>query len=233
MALVHERAIHTGFLTYLVLLIAFVVEFSTFGIAWYELKKHNPQKHLKHILRDGDPSSLAVLYEDGLAILGTIVAFVSILLTHFTGLYFFDAIGSIVIGVMLGIMALFLINKNREFLIGKAMPEDMRNEIIETLEADPGIEKVLDFKSIVLDYGIYRVKCEIEFNGYSLLKDIIKDGDLHEEFEIINNNYDEFLRFCVDYSDQMARLMGRRIDELEQKLHKKFPGVKHIDIEVN
>jgi len=233
MALINERAIHTGFLTYLVLLIAFVVESFTFGIAWYELKKTNPQKHLRHILKDGDPSSLAVLYEDGLAVIGTIIAFASILLTYITGLYFFDAIGSIIIGVMLGIMALFLINKNREFLIGKAMPDEMKEEIIETLEEDPGIEKVLDFKSIVLDYGIYRVKCEIEFNGYSLLKDVIKDGDLHEEFEIINNNYDEFLRFCVDYSDQIARLMGRRIDELEQKLHKKFPGVKHIDIEVN
>lgn len=233
MALIHEQPIHTGKLTYLILLIAFIVESITFIIAWHELSKHNPQKHIRTILRDGDPSSLAVLYEDGLAVVGTLIAFLSIMLTHFTGLHYFDALGSIIIGIMLGIMALFLIRKNHEFLLGKAMPEAMRLEIIETLEEDPSIEKIIDFKSIVLDYGIYRVKCEIEFNGYSLLKDIIKDGDLHEDFELINNDYDGFLRFCVDYSDQVARLIGRRIDELEQKLHKKFPGVKHIDIEVN
>ncbi len=233
MALLHEKEIHTGVLTYLVLVIAFVIELITFGLAWYELKKLNPQKHFKTILKDGDPSTLAVFYEDGIAVLGVTIAFGSILLTHYTGLHYFDAIGSIVIGIILGIMALFLINKNREFLIGKAMPDEMRDEIIEILEADTAIEKVLDFKSIVLDYGIYRVKCEVEFNGYSLLKDVLKDGDLKDEFETINNDYEEFLKFCVYYSDQVARLMGRKIDELEGKLHKRFPQVKHIDIEVN
>jgi len=232
-ALAHNHAVHSGSLIYLVLSISFILEISTFLIAWKELKQHNPGQNVKNILKNGDPSSLAVLYEDGLAVLGTTIAFTSILLTYWTKLTFFDSLGSIIIGLMLGIMALFLINKNREFLIGKSMPQEMKEEIIDLLVADPSIEKVLDFKSVVLDYGIYRVKCEIEFNGYSLLGDIIKEGDLHDEYDKIKDNYEEFLRFCVAYSDQVARLMGRRIDELEKKLQQKFPKVRHIDIEVN
>jgi hypothetical protein len=44
-------------------------------------------------------------------------------------------------------MAIVLINKNREFLIGKAIPKEVEEEIIEMLESEEIIEKVLDFKS--------------------------------------------------------------------------------------
>ena len=69
-------------------------------------------------------------------------------------------------------MAVFLIAKNRSFLLGKAIPRYMREEIIEMLEADPIIDKVIDFKSSILDMDSYHIKCEIECNGTALMKEL-------------------------------------------------------------
>ena len=81
------------------------------------------------------------------------MAFFSILLTKYTGNTYWDAGGSIVIGIMLGVMAIILININRGFLIRKSIPKEIEERVIEILEADPAIERVLDFKSVVIDIG--------------------------------------------------------------------------------
>lgn len=56
---------------------------------------------------------------------------------------------------------------------------------------------------------------------------------LKNEFEKIDGEYNEFLRFCVDYADRIPRMIGTRIDEVEKKITDEVPEVRHIDIEVN
>jgi len=210
-----------------------VIESSTFMLAIGELRGRHPEWKWKKRLHDGDPSTLAVLLEDGIAVAGVIIAGISIALAKYTGQYFWDAIGSIIIGLSLGIMAIILIVKNRTYLIGKQIPEDLQERIIEKLEADPAIEKVLDFKSNTLDIGIYRIKCEIEFNASALLGEIMRNGSIEEKYEEVKDDYEEFKKFCVDYADRIPRLVGRKIDEIEQELKRENPGVKYIDIEIN
>ena len=216
-----------------VLLASLIIESITFGIAYRELKHRYPKMTLMERIREGDPSTLAVFFEDGVAVLGVFIAFISLWLTFTTGHYYWDGIGSIIIGVLLGAVAITLIIKNKNFLIGKAIPDDLQEHIIEMLEADPAIEHVIDFKSIVLDIGVYRIKCEIEFNGYVLLKEIYKVQSLREQFNEVKDDYEEFKKFCVDYADRIPRLVGKKIDEIERRIKLENPGVKYIDIEIN
>jgi len=58
---------------------------------------------------------------------------------------------SILIGILLAVAAFLLINRNRELLISKSIPQDQKDEIIEILMSDPAIERVIDFKSSMLD----------------------------------------------------------------------------------
>jgi len=74
--------------------------------------------------------------------------------------------------MLLAVMAIFLIAKNRSFLLGKTIPKYMKEEIIEMLEAEPIIDKVLDFKSSILDVDSYHIKCDIECNGTALMKEL-------------------------------------------------------------
>ena len=65
-----------------------------------------------------------------------------------------------ILGISLAVVAILLIKKNREFLIGKSIPIEKSEAIIALLVAEPCIEKVIDFKSTVLDVGRYHLKCE-------------------------------------------------------------------------
>jgi len=130
-------------------------------------------------------------------------------------------------------MAIVLINKNRKLLIGKSIPHEIKEGIIELMEQDEIIEKVLDFKSTMLDMDTYHIKCEIECNGTGLLKEINRNNFLKNEYEEVKESYADFLEFCIDYTRRVPRIIGTRIDKLEKKIRDKFPQVRHIDIEIN
>ncbi len=233
MGLLHKEQLHISSLAFVILAISFVIESGTFFIAYRELQAHKKKGKWSNIFKYGDPATIAVLLEDFVAVLGVSVAFVSILLTKYTGNQYWDSFGSIIIALMLGAMAIVLININRGFLIRKSIPKEVEERVIEILEADPAIEKVLDFKSVIIDIGKYRVKCEVEINGSALMRKMYRKDALKNEFEEINGDYNEFLRFCVDYADRVPRMIGTRIDEVEKKISDEIPEVRHIDIEVN
>jgi zinc transporter 9 len=180
----------------------------------------------------GDPSTLAVFLEDGIAVVGVLIAAAAIGLSYATGNHWWDAAGSITIGCLLGVAAVLLIVKNRGYLIGKSIPEKVRDGVIAMLTADPAIERVLDFKSATLDVDVYRVKCEVEVNGHALLDRYLR-ASLPREFEAIGSDYESFKRFAIEYADRIPRLIGKRIDRLEAKVQAAHPSIRHIDIEVN
>jgi len=230
---VHREVVHLNSIALVILGISFVIELGTFCIALRELLLKNRKRKWKEILEYGDPTTIAVVLEDSVAVLGVGVAFGFIVLTNVTGNYLWDAVGSIIIGLLMGAMAIILININHGFLMRKSIPEETEDRVKEILEGDPAIEKVIDFKSVVIDVGKYHVKCEVEINGSALMRQMYRENVLKNEFEEINNNYDEFLRFCVDYADRVPRMIGTRIDDVEKKIKDEIPAVRHIDIEVN
>ncbi len=229
-SLAHKESIHINQFTIIVLLVSLIIETITFSTAARELWKNRNGDKLKEIFENGDPATIAVIYEDGVAVIGILIAISSIILSSLTKEIFWDSFGSILIGVMLGIMAILLIKKNGSFLIKKAIPEDMKEKIIEILEADPVIEKVIDFKSSILDIGSYHIKCEIEFNGPALMKE---RKFLKEDYESVKDNFEEFKKLIMEYADRIPRVIGKRIDDIEKKIQKEIPGIEHIDIEIN
>ncbi len=232
-SLLYEAKIELGPMIFLILAASFVIESLTLLKAARDLKIGNKGLTFKEALKEGDPTIVSVIYEDTIAVLGVIIALASIALSYFTKNYFWDAAGSILIGVMLGIVAVTLVNKNRKYLIKKSIPDECKEMIIEMLNAEPYIDKVLDFKSSVLDINKFRIKCEVEFNGAFLLSEIMEQDDLREEFENIKEDYEEYKKFLVYYADRITRLVGKKIDEAEKKIKIKFPNVIHIDIELN
>lgn len=232
-ALIKQEHIAVSSMVFGILAISLVVELFTLWLAYRELRAMTKGMKFSRALHYGDPATIAVLYEDSIAVLGVIIAFASIVLTKMTGAYYWDAIGSIVIGIMLGVMAIILINKNSGLLIEKSIPEEVKERIIEILEADPVIEKVLEFKSAIMDVGKYRIKCDAEFNGNALAKEMFAQGVLREEYEAVRDDYQEFIKFCVESVDRVPRLVGNHIDRIEKKIQEEFPEVVHIDIELN
>gem|GEM_PF-4588480 len=48
--------------------------------------------------------------------------------------------------------------------MGVSLSSDIKEDLVDLIEKDPLIIKVLDFKSEMIDIGAYIIKCEVEFN---------------------------------------------------------------------
>ncbi len=236
LALINKPEIHFNIWAIIILVVSFIIEFSTFLIALREIRGHilkTPKIKLKKALAEADPSILAVLYEDGLAVIGIVIALISVGLAYLTGNIYWDAIGSILIGLLLGIMAIVLIGKNRNYLITKSIPVEIEVMVLEILNADPTIEKVLDFKSAILDVDKYLIKCDVEFNASILLKEMSQHHFFENEYDDVKQSFESFMKFSVEYLDRVPRLVGKKIDEIEKKIRVKVPQAVFIDIEIN
>ncbi|HTM10847.1 MAG TPA: cation diffusion facilitator family transporter [Verrucomicrobiae bacterium] len=89
-----------------------------------------------------DPTTFAVLFEDGAAILGLVVAFIGVFLAHRLHNPYFDAGASIVIGGILAAVAVLLAYESKGLLVGEGVDPDMLRDIRRLSESDPGVISV-------------------------------------------------------------------------------------------
>jgi solute carrier family 30 (zinc transporter), member 9 len=67
-----------------------------------------------------------------------------------------DGVGSVLVGMLLAGVAVYLIQRNRSFLIGRSMvPEDF-HKIVRHLKRDPVIKNIYEAKSEEIGEGIFR-----------------------------------------------------------------------------
>ena len=220
-----------GWYSFIVLCVSFVIEGATFYIAFREIK--GKEKFSREVFAEADPIKLAVLYEDGAALLGIIVVLIAQVLTHLFGNPIFDPIAGIIVSLILGSLAIVLIVKNYQYIIGKPLTEEAQEEIVEFLLEDPCIETVSEFKSVAIDINRYRIYTTVEWNGSHLYNEIYEKGDLREEFDEIKNDFKEFTKLMFKTTDRIPRLVGSHIDKIEKKIREKFPQIAYIDIEIN
>ena len=232
-ALLHSYPIEFNWIIATVLVFSGVVESYTFYIAARQLKKSFPSLNLRERLSAADSTTLAVYMEDAIAILGILVAMLAVMLSYLTQNSMWDALGSLIIAGLLGGTAIVLIIKNRAYLLGQSMPQEIQDAVVELLNADPAVERVVDLKSAVVGWDVYRIVCEIEFNGDSLARAAYGGTKMRNQYEEVRGDFELFKRFAAEYADRIPRLMGRKIDEIEKKIKTGFPSIRHIDIEIN
>jgi cation diffusion facilitator family transporter len=130
---------------YIVLGIAFVLEALSLAQSSVQAKRaaeHYQRGTLDYVINGSNPTLRAVIAEDTAALAGLVIAALSILLHQLTGNPVFDAVGSLLIGVLLGVVAVLLIGRNRRFLIGASPPPVVRARVIKALLEHAEIERV-------------------------------------------------------------------------------------------
>lgn len=132
-------------INYIVLGVAFVLEGTSFLQSIRQGRKRareTGREFLPYVLGSSESTLRAVFAEDGAALIGILLAVGGIALHQATGIAAFDAVASILIGLLLAVVAIFLIDRNRRFLIGGAQGGKLRDWIVELLEARPEIDHV-------------------------------------------------------------------------------------------
>jgi cation diffusion facilitator family transporter len=116
-------------LAYMVLGAAFILEGVSFAQALRQARaeaRKQDRPVLDQVLNSSDTTTRAVFAEDGAALAGVVLASAGILLHQLTGSPVPDAVGSILVSILLGIVAVVLIQKNRQLLVGQAVTPALR-----------------------------------------------------------------------------------------------------------
>ena len=130
---------------YIVLGVAFLLESLSLLQALRQLRgeaRRYDKDLLAHVLETSDPTSRAVFAEDTAALIGIVLAALGIGLHQLTGQVVWDAIGSILVGILLGVVAVVLIDRNRRFLVGEPASPQLREAAIARLQELPEVAAV-------------------------------------------------------------------------------------------
>lgn len=130
---------------YVVLAVAFVLEGISFLQAFRQTRREANRLDrdvFEHALATSDPTLRAVFAEDSAALVGLLIAGAGIALHQLTGNAAYDAVGSILVGLLLGLVAVVLINTNRRFLTGQESGTRLRDAALDRLKEMPEVARV-------------------------------------------------------------------------------------------
>jgi cation diffusion facilitator family transporter len=144
--LIHgESSAENYLIAYIVLGIAFVLESMSLLQAVRQLAgeaREFDRDLLAHVLQTSDPTTRAVFAEDTAALIGIVIAVAGIGLHQLTGNAVWDGVGSILVGLLLGAVAVLLIDRNRRFLVGQPASPQLREAVIARLQQLPEVTAV-------------------------------------------------------------------------------------------
>ncbi len=211
-----------------VLLFALVVEAAVLWVAFKGLwDAKGDRDFLKYLRTEADVSAVAVLLEDAAACLGVLIALTTIALTKLTGQVWWDAIGSILIGLLLGAVAIWLIIRNKELLVGRSMPAEARGKVRAVLRKHGTVADIVEMKSRIIDTETYDVLLAVDFKGERFAERLADDIDAAWPLA----DKAALHAFAAAYAEKVITHLGDEIDAIEAEIREAVPQVKHIDIE--
>lgn len=145
-----EEAEYT--IAYIVLAVAFVLEGISFLNAHRRVRRDAERRHISDatfLRQTSDPTLRAVWVEDASALIGLAIAAAALALHQLTGDPRWDAAGSILVGVLLGVVAIFLLSRNMAFLVGEVADPAVRTRVLRWLLERP---EVLSVSYLHLEY---------------------------------------------------------------------------------
>lgn len=131
-----------------VLSVSLVLELISLRSAVEEFKQISAGRGLMQAVKDArDPTVLTVLFEDLAALFGLVAALIGVLASHFLHQPLWDAGASIVVGLALGVVALFLGRDSMSLLIGEAVPEEEHRRIVQIAQGHPAVLEVIHVRT--------------------------------------------------------------------------------------
>jgi cation diffusion facilitator family transporter len=163
--LLHPEPIANVTYAFLVLGLSLLAESFAFYKAFKKINKERHGLSVYQYLHQTKKSELIVVFlEDLAAISGLTTALLLIFFQHITGILIFDAIASMIIGLILCVVALFLGNEIRSLLIGESADPAIITKIADIFHQEESIDRVIFIKSLQLGPNDILLAVNVEFN---------------------------------------------------------------------
>ena len=138
----HPEPISNPAINYVVLALAFIFESASWAVSWRQFKgAKGTLGYYEAFRRSKDPTSFMVLFEDSAALAGILIAaagtFVAVQLRQ----PIFDGVASILIGVVLGAIALLLARESKSLLIGEHADRELSDSILRVAGAEKSVTR--------------------------------------------------------------------------------------------
>jgi cation diffusion facilitator family transporter len=150
--MLHPEPLSYPWVAVSVLVFAIVAESISLWGCMREVNKERHGRSLFQWFRNSRSSALIVVFgEDIAALLGLLFALLAILATFITGNPLWDALGTISIGVLLIVIAVFIAIEVKDLLIGQSVDPKILAEMRQFLETRPEIQEM--FNLLTMQFG--------------------------------------------------------------------------------
>lgn len=166
-AIAHPDALDRPWVNYIVLGASAVFEGASFMTAYraYRRTVRGRATTLWRFLRlSKDPGVFSTLLEDGAAVTGLAIAALGVTGAGYLGLRWADGAASILIGLLLVAVALFLGNEMRSLIAGEAAVEPIVASVRGLITADPRVQALGDLATLHLGPQAILVAASVRFN---------------------------------------------------------------------
>lgn len=144
----HPSPLESPLIAVAILVVAIALEGYSFSTAIKESRPLKGDSTWWQFIRQAKvPELPVVLLEDFGALIGLVLALLGVGLTVLTGNPVFDALGTIAIGLLLGVIAIILIVEMKSLLVGEGVTPPVRKEIVGALEQAP-VQRVLHLRTM-------------------------------------------------------------------------------------
>jgi len=225
-----------------VLAIALVLESYVLYVAGREfvsrMRADNESNAVKYLFEADDPTLLAVILEDSIAVTGVVLAALGIGLSRLTGNPVWDIGFSVVIALMLGVVAFFLGAVNMRFLTNIRDPE-AEQAFKNIADSHHEIERYHDLRSIIVDENHTVIVAEVELREEAMIPGL-RARISNQEKELIETipegkRMDDGVRAYINARAALEATLWRTekvVDEIETQLRERCPQISHVTIEV-
>ena len=193
----HPSRLENPLINYIVLATAMVFESISFSVAWRAFRKHKRGRRTLSAIHQGkDPSLFTVLFEDSAALLGLVVAFLGVLLSHVFDSPVIDGAASVVIGIILVCAAIWLAYESKSLLVGEAAEPDLVAAVRKIALADPSVMGLGAVLTMHLGPQEVLLNIEVQFKPGLTVEDI--HASIHRIEEHITEPFPEVSRIFVE-----------------------------------
>lgn len=180
--LTHPHELENVWVPLTVLLIAIGLESFSLRTAIKEsnLVRKKGESWVGFIRHAKAPELPVVLLEDVAALIGLVFALLGVGLTTITGNSVFDAIGTLMIGTLLIVVAITLGIETKSLLVGEGATDADHRKIVKAITSGPEVEHLIHVKTLYLGPDELLVAAKLGFAADKLFADVAAEIDIVE-----------------------------------------------------